>query len=72
MPRPASEDIAQDLPLFYELIFQAFNTDLQSSHFELPYSFDTSVLEVDRSYHGASHHGKAHGALEISKIESFG
>ncbi|MCH2207465.1 MAG: DUF1552 domain-containing protein [Lentisphaerales bacterium] len=73
MPRPASEDITQDLPLFYELIFQAFNTDsTRVATLELPYSFDTSVLEVDRSYHGASHHGKAHGALEMMyKIESF-
>jgi hypothetical protein len=79
MGRPADRNTVHDLPLLYEMIALALQTDsTRVATLEIGGSFLPQDLGIDKSYHGLSHHGNEENAiadlikLERYQIEHFG
>ncbi len=77
--RPADQNTVEDLPMLYELIALALQTDsTRIATLEIGGSFLPQNLGIDKSYHGLSHHGNDEDALahlitlENYQIEHFG
>ncbi len=77
--KPANRNPVQDLPLLYELIALALQTDsTRIATLEIGGDFLPQDLGIDKSYHGLSHHGQDPEAiadlitLEKYQIEHFG
>lgn len=77
--RPENKNKVQDLPLLYELIALALQTDAtRVATLEIGGDFLPQDLGIDKSYHGLSHHGNDEAAikhlitLEAYQIEQFG
>lgn len=77
--RPANTNTVEDLPLLYELIALALQTDsTRVATLEIGGCFLPQNLGIDKSYHGLSHHGHDEEAighlltLETYQIEHFG
>ena len=78
MERPSDRNTVQDLPILYELMALALQTDsTRVATLEIGGSFLPQDLGIDKSYHGLSHHGNdpeaiAHLiALEKYQLEHF-
>lgn len=79
MERPVDTNTVEDLPLLYQLIALALQTDsTRVATLEIGGSFLPQNLGIDKSYHGLSHHGNDEQAianlitLETYQIEQFG
>ena len=79
MDRPADRNTVHDLPLLYEMVALALQTDsTRVATLEIGGSFLPQDLGIDKSYHGLSHHGNDEKAiadlvkLEHYQIEHFG
>lgn len=77
--KPADKNTVDDLPMLYELIALALQTDsTRVATLEIGGSFLPQHLGIDKSYHGLSHHGNDDEAianlitLETYQIEQFG
>ncbi len=77
--KPADTNTVEDLPLLYELISLALQTDsTRVSTLEIGGSFLPQDLGIDKSYHSLSHHGNDEQAiddlltLETYQLEQFG
>ena len=77
--KPANANTVEDLPMLYELIALALQTDsTRVATLEIGGSFLPQHLGIEKSYHGLSHHGndaEAVGhllALEAYQIGHFG
>ena len=77
--RPANKNKVHDLPLLYELIALALQTDsTRIATLEIGGDYLPQDLGIDKSYHGLSHHGNDEAAirhlitLETHQIEQFG
>lgn len=77
--KPADRNTVEDLPLLYELIALALQTDsTRIATLEIGGSFLPQNLGIKKSYHGLSHHGNDEEALkhlitlETYQIEHFG
>jgi len=77
--RPTNRSKVQDLPMLYELIALALQTDsTRIATLEIGGDFLPQDLGIDKSYHGLSHHGNDEAAikhliaLETYQIEQFG
>jgi len=77
--KPADTNTVQDLPLMYDLIALALQTDsTRVATLEIGGSFLPQHLGIDKSYHGMSHHGNDPDTigklitLETYQIEQFG
>lgn len=77
--KPADRNTVEDLPLLYELIALALQTDsTRIATLEIGGSFLPQHLGIEKSYHGLSHHGNDEKAikhlitLEAYQIEQFG
>ncbi|MBL9186672.1 MAG: DUF1552 domain-containing protein [Opitutaceae bacterium] len=77
--RPANKNKVEDLPMLYELIALALQTDsTRIATLEIGGDFLPQNLGIDKSYHGLSHHGNDEAAikhlitLEAYQIEHFG
>lgn len=77
--KPANRNTVEDLPMLYELIALALQTDsTRVATLEIGGSYLPQNLGIDKSYHGLSHHGKDEAAiadlikLETHQIEHFG
>ncbi len=77
--RPTNKSKVQDLPMLYELIALALQTDsTRIATLEIGGDFLPQDLGIDKSYHGLSHHGNDEAAikhliaLETYQIEQFG
>jgi len=77
--KPANRNTVEDLPMLYELIALALQTDsTRIATLEIGGSFLPQNLGIDKAYHGLSHHGNAEEAvghlitLETYQIEQFG
>ena len=77
--KPANSNTVDDLPLLYELIALALQTDsTRVATLEIGGSFLPQHLGVDKSYHGLSHHGNDEDAianlitLETYQLQQFG
>lgn len=79
MERPVDTNTVEDLPLLYELIALALQTDsTRVATLEIGGSFLPQHLGIEKSYHGLSHHGNDDQAianlitLETYQVEQFG
>lgn len=77
--RPENKNKVRDLPMLYELIALALQTDsTRIATLEIGGDFLPQDLGIDKSYHGLSHHGNDEAAikhlvaLETYQIEEFG
>ncbi|MEL7338744.1 MAG: DUF1552 domain-containing protein, partial [Planctomycetota bacterium] len=77
--KPADRNTVEDLPLMYELIALALQTDsTRVATLEIGGSFLPQHLGIDKSYHSLSHHGNDEDAianlitLETYQLEQFG
>lgn len=73
MPEPQNQGLVKDLPLVYDLIALALQTDsTRVATLEIGGSFLASDLGIRGGYHGFSHHGQRPEALEqLVKIEAY-
>ena len=78
-PRPANKNTVDDLPLMYEMMALALQTDsTRVATLEIGGSFLPQHLGIERSYHSMSHHGNDPDTvanlitLESYQIEHFG
>jgi hypothetical protein len=76
--RPENKNKVEDLPMLYELIALALQTDsTRIATLEIGGDFLPQNLGIDKSYHGLSHHGNDEAAikhlitLETYQIEHF-
>ena len=76
--RPENKNRVADLPMLYELIALALQTDsTRIATLEIGGDFLPQDLGIEKSYHGLSHHGNDEGAikhlitLETYQIEQF-
>lgn len=76
--RPANKNKVEDLPMLYELIALALQTDsTRIATLEIGGDFLPQNLGIEKSYHGLSHHGNDETAikhlitLETYQIEQF-
>ncbi len=77
--KPANTNTVDDLPMLYELIALALQTDsTRVATLEIGGSFLPQDLGIDKSYHSLSHHGNDEEAiadlitLETYQLEHFG
>ena len=77
--KPTDRNTVEDLPLLYELIALALQSDsTRIATLEIGGSFLPQHLGIEKSYHGLSHHGNDEKAinhlitLETYQIEQFG
>src|SRR4051812_20007418 len=77
--RPENKNKVEDLPMLYELIALALQTDsTRIATLEIGGDFLPQNLGIDKSYHGLSHHGNDPAAikdlitLETYQVEHFG
>jgi len=77
--QPANTNTVEDLPMLYELIALALQTDsTRVATLEIGGCFLPQHLGINKSYHGLSHHGNNERAiadliaLETYQIEQFG
>ena len=76
--RPANKNKVEDLPMLYELLALALQTDsTRIATLEIGGDFLPQNLGIEKSYHGLSHHGNDEAAikhlitLETYQIEQF-
>ncbi|MDA7915985.1 DUF1552 domain-containing protein, partial [Verrucomicrobia bacterium] len=77
--KPTDRNTVEDLPLLYELIALALQSDsTRIATLEIGGSFLPQHLGIDKAYHGLSHHGNNEEtvnkliAIETYQIEQFG
>jgi hypothetical protein len=78
MPEPANTNFVSDLPVLYDLISLALQTDsTRIATLEIAGGFEASALGLNKGYHALSHHGQEQenikGLLKVEKyqIEQF-
>jgi len=71
--RPSNKNTVEDLPLLYELITLALQTDsTRVATLEIGGSFLPQHLGIDRGYHSMSHHGnKPETVANLIKLETY-
>ncbi|MEO1523795.1 MAG: DUF1552 domain-containing protein [Planctomycetota bacterium] len=73
MEKPANRNTVDDLPIFYELIALALQTDsTRVATLEIGGSFLPQNLGIDKSYHSLSHHGNDEKSVEhLLTLETY-
>jgi len=71
--KPANRNLVEDLPLMYELIALALQTDsTRIATLEIGGDFLPQHLGIKRDYHGLSHHGNAPDAIaDLITLEKY-
>ena len=71
--KPANKNTVDDLPMLYELIALALQTDsTRVATLEIGGSFLPQNLGIDKSYHSLSHHGNDEDAIaKLIKLETY-
>lgn len=73
IPEPVNTDFVSDLPVLYDLIALALQTDsTRIATLEIADGFNPSVLGLDKDWHTLSHHGKVEDTIrDLIKVESY-
>ena len=73
MDKPVNRNTVDDLPIFYELIALALQTDsTRVATLEIGGSFLPQNLGIDKAYHGLSHHGNDEKTIEhLLTLETY-
>lgn len=71
--KPANRNAVEDLPLLYDLIALALQTDCtRIATLEIGGDFLPQHLDITRDYHGLSHHGNEPAAIDsLIKLERY-
>lgn len=71
--RPSNRNMVEDLPLLYDLIVMALQTDsTRIATLEIGGDFQPSDLGIRGGYHSLSHHGQQPGKIEsLVKLEQY-
>ncbi len=71
--KPSDVNMVEDLPMLYELIALALQTDsTRVATLEIGGSFLPQHLGIDKSYHGLSHHGNDEDAIrDLIALEKY-
>ncbi|MCB1210355.1 MAG: DUF1552 domain-containing protein [Verrucomicrobiales bacterium] len=71
--KPANVNMVEDLPMLYELIALALQTDsTRVATLEIGGNFLPQNLGIDKSYHGLSHHGNDKAAIaDLITLEKY-
>ncbi len=72
-PKPANRNSVEDLPMLYELMALALQTDsTRIATLEIGGDFLPQNLGIDKSYHGLSHHGNDPEAIaDLIALEKY-
>ncbi len=73
MPEPANKDFVSDLPVMYDLIALALQTDsTRIATFEIGGDFEAAAFGLSGGYHAFSHHGQRPEAIAaLIKMERY-
>lgn len=73
MQEPKNKDFVSDLPVMYDLIALAFQTDsTRIATFEIGGDFEASAFGLNGGYHAFSHHGQRPEAIDaLVKMERY-
>jgi hypothetical protein len=73
MKQPENTNMVEDLPLLYDLIALALQTDsTRIATLELAGGFEASFLGIRRDYHSLSHHGQVETAInDLLVVEKY-
>ena len=73
IPEPANTGLTTDLPVLYDLIALALQTDsTRIATLEIAGGFEAQVLGVRREYHALSHHGQVQESIDmLVKLERY-
>jgi hypothetical protein len=73
MPEPPNKDFVSDLPVMYDLIALALQTDsTRITTFEIGGDFEASAFDLKGGYHGLSHHGQRQESIDgLIKMERY-
>ncbi len=73
MPEPANKDFVSDLPVMYDLIALALQTDsTRIATLEIGGDFEASAFDLKAGYHSLSHHGQREEAIKgLIKMERY-
>lgn len=73
IPEPENTNFTSDLPVLYDLIALAFQTDsTRIATLEIAGGFEASVLGLNKDWHSYSHHGQVPEIIEgLLKIEKY-
>ena len=73
MKEPDNKDFVSDLPVMYDLIALALQTDsTRIATFEIGGDFEASAFNLKAGYHALSHHGQQHESIDaLIKMERY-
>lgn len=73
MKEPANRDFVSDLPVMYDLIALALQTDsTRIATFEIGGDFNSRAFELRKDYHALSHHGQVQESIDaLIKMERY-
>lgn len=73
IPEPQNTNFTSDLPVLYDLIALAFQTDsTRIATLEIAGGFEASVLGLNKDWHSFSHHGQVQEIIDgLLKIEKY-
>jgi hypothetical protein len=73
MPEPANTGFVSDLPVLYDLIALALQTDsTRIATLEIAGGFEASAFGLRKDYHALSHHGQVRESIEgLLKLEKY-
>jgi hypothetical protein len=73
IPEPENKGLVPDLPVLYDLIALALQTDsTRIATLEIAGGFEASVLGVKKDYHLLSHHGQVQESIDLLvKLEKY-
>lgn len=73
VPEPPNRDFVADLPVLYDLIALALQTDsTRIATLEIAGGFNASLLGLDKDWHTLSHHGKREETIaDLLKVEAY-
>jgi len=73
MPEPENRGLVTDIPVLYDLIALALQTDsTRIATLEIAGGFEAAVLGVRKEYHSLSHHGQVQESIDLLvKLERY-
>jgi hypothetical protein len=73
MPEPNNSGFVSDLPVLYDLIALALQTDsTRIATFEIGGGFESSAFELRKDWHALSHHGQVQENIDgLLKLEQY-
>jgi hypothetical protein len=73
IPEPTNTNLVSDLPVLYDLIALALQTDsTRIATLEIGNGFEGAPIGIKKGYHALTHHGQVHDTIEtLMKLERY-